>query len=126
VLLAPYLQKGSERISVAGDDVPIGPASATALALVLHEQATNAVKYGALSNEAGRVSLTGSKANDSFVLTWQERGGPSVSGPPERKGFGTQMTTRSVVGQLGGSLTYDWDPEGLTMRLSVPEATLLT
>src|SRR5918995_1377113 len=90
VLLAPYLQKGSERISIAGDDAPVGPTSATALALVLHEQATNAVKYGSLSNEAGRVSLTGSKANDSYVLTWQERGGPPMSGPPERKGFGTQ------------------------------------
>ena len=84
------------------------------------------MKYGALSNEAGQVCLAGSKANDSYVLTWQERGGPPVSGPPERKGFGTQMTTRSVVVQLGGSLTYDWAPEGLTMRLSVPEAALLT
>jgi PAS domain S-box-containing protein len=126
VLLAPYLRKGSERISIAGDDAPIGPASATALALVLHEQATNAVKYGALSNEAGQVCLTGKRENDSYVLTWQERGGPPVSGPPERKGFGTQMTARSVVGQLGGSLTYDWDPDGLTMRLSVPDKTLLT
>jgi two-component sensor histidine kinase len=84
------------------------------------------VKYGALSNEAGQVCLTGKRENDSYVLTWQERGGPPVSGPPERKGFGTQMTARSVVGQLGGSLTYDWDPDGLTMRLSVPDKTLLT
>ena len=108
VLFAPYLQKGGERISMAGDDVPIGPASATALALVLHEQATNAVKYGALSNEGGQVRLTGKREDGSYVLTWQERGGPPVNEPPERKGFGTQMTARSVVGQLGGSLTYDW------------------
>ena len=125
VLFAPYLQEGGERISMAGDDAPVGSASATALALVLHEQATNAMKYGALSNEGGQVRLTGTREDGSYVLLWRERGGPPVKEPPERKGFGTQMTARSVVGQLGGSLSYDWAHEGLTMRVCVPSAALL-
>jgi two-component sensor histidine kinase len=125
VLLTPYLQNGSERITIGGDDVPIGPASATALALVLHEQATNAVKYGALSTEAGQVRITAAREVEHFVLEWQELGGPPITGVPERKGFGTQMATRSVVGQLNGSLNYDWKPGGLTLRLSVEAANLL-
>ncbi len=60
-----------------------------------------------------------------FVLEWKELGGPPIRGTPERKGFGTQMATRSVVGQLNGSLTYDWAPGGLTLRLSVAAANLL-
>jgi two-component sensor histidine kinase len=125
VLFAPYLQQPGERFSISGDDVPVGSGSSTALALVLHEQATNAIKYGALSAEAGRVTITGMREGDEYVLTWRESGGPPVSGPPERKGFGTQMATRSVTMQLGGSIEYKWAPDGLTFYLRVPVAGLL-
>jgi two-component sensor histidine kinase len=125
VLFAPYLHGGGDRIVIAGDDVPVGPTSATALALVLHEQATNSVKYGSLSDVAGRVTLTSHHDGVDLGLTWQESGGPPVVGPPQRKGFGTQMASRTVAGQLGGSLEYDWAPEGLTMSVTVPAANLL-
>jgi PAS domain S-box-containing protein len=108
LLLAPYRQGGRERFIIEGEDVSLGPTSATALALIMHEQATNAVKYGALSTEAGMVRLVGERDGDFYRLTWEERGGPPVAGAPERKGFGTQMAARSVQGQLGGTITRDW------------------
>ncbi|HEV2602403.1 MAG TPA: PAS domain-containing protein [Microvirga sp.] len=125
VLLTPYLQAGRERLILSGDDVPIGEKSAASLALILHEQATNAVKYGALSTEAGRVIVTGERAGEGYTLTWKEEGGPLIAGPPIRQGFGTLMAARSASGQLGGALTHDWAPEGLIMRLTVPAARLV-
>jgi two-component sensor histidine kinase len=91
-LLEPYLQAEQERVILAGDDVPVGSKSATSLALIMHEQATNAVKYGALSNESGRVVLTGRREGETYHLLWQEIGGPPVAGPPQRQGFGTVLT----------------------------------
>ena len=123
-LLAPYIQHGRERIVIEGDDVPVGEKSATALALIMHEQATNAVKYGSLSTESGRVRLTGERDGECYQLTWVESGGPEISGPPQRRGFGTNMAARSVEGQLGGTISQDWDPEGLTMRLRMPAGNL--
>jgi PAS domain S-box-containing protein len=125
VLLAAYLQEDCERIVLEGEDVPIGEKSATALALVLHEQATNAMKYGALSSESGCITIRGERTGNAYALTWTERGGPPVEGPPTRQGFGTVMATRSITGQLGGTLAHDWAREGITVQLSVPVANLL-
>jgi two-component sensor histidine kinase len=75
---------------------------------VVHELATNAVKYGALSVSTGRIDIGGERAGDALALTWRERGGPAVAGPPERKGFGDLMTARTVSGQLGGAIAYHW------------------
>jgi PAS domain S-box-containing protein len=119
-LLEPYLQAERERVTLRGDDVPIGAKSATSLALIMHEQATNAVKYGALSNETGRVVLTGLREGDIYRLTWQETGGPPVTGTPQRQGFGTLLAARSVAGQLGGEIIHDWAPAGLVVRLTLP------
>ncbi len=102
LLLAPYRIGGRAQFIIDGEDVPLGAKSATALALVVHEQATNAVKYGALSTETGMVRLTGERDGDLYRLTWEEMGGPPVAGAPDRKGFGTQMAARSAAGQLGG------------------------
>jgi PAS domain S-box-containing protein len=124
LLLEPYLHEGAERFAIEGDDAPIGPKSATSLALIMHEQATNAMKYGALSVPRGRVVLTGEREGGAYRLTWREMDGPRVEGPPERKGFGTALAARSVAGQLGGSLDHDWAPGGLVMRLCVPEENL--
>jgi len=117
-LLQPYLQDEIERVSLSGDDAPIGPRSATALALIMHEQATNGVKYGALSNESGRVLLHGERQGNAYLLTWTEVGGPIVQGPPQRHGFGTVLATRTVAGQLGGEINHTWAPEGLIVRLT--------
>jgi PAS domain S-box-containing protein len=125
VLLAPYRQGGRERFVIEGEDVPIGAKSATALALIMHEQATNAVKYGALSVETGMVRLAGERDGDTYRLTWEEVGGPAVAGVPEREGFGTQMAARSAAGQLGGTITHDWAPGGLRITLSMGTENLL-
>ncbi len=109
---------------IRGADAPIGSKSATALALIMHEQATNAVKYGALSNDTGRVILTGHQDGDVYRLIWEETGGPPVAGPPDRQGFGTLLAARSVTGQLGGEIAHDWATEGLTMRLCLPARIL--
>jgi PAS domain S-box-containing protein len=120
LIMAAYTQDGRERIVISGDDVAVGERTATALALIMHEQATNAMKYGGLSTEAGSVLLTGRREGSTYTLTWAERGGPTVAGPPTRQGFGTVLAQRSVAGQLDGTLEQDWAPGGLVMRLVVP------
>lgn len=120
LIMAAYVQDGRARIVIDGDDVAVGERAATALALIMHEQATNAMKYGGLSTEAGSVRLTGRRDGPSYILTWAESGGPTVTGPPTRQGFGTVLAQRSVVGQLDGTLEQDWAPSGLVMRLVVP------
>ncbi len=123
-LVRPYVDVDSERFVFAGEDARIGPKTATALALVLHEQATNAVKYGALSNEGGRVIITGACEGGDYALVWREQDGPPLGGPPARRGFGTDMAARSAAGQLGGRIAHDWEPGGLSMRLTVPAENL--
>jgi PAS domain S-box-containing protein len=119
-LLAPYSELGGERVRLLGDDAPIGVKAATSLALILHELATNAAKYGALGGLEGCVTITGERHDDRLRLTWQERGGPPVEGPPERRGFGTVLAERGAITQLGGSIAHDWAEAGLTLRLDVP------
>ncbi|TCZ65950.1 PAS domain-containing protein [Roseicella aquatilis] len=119
-LLAPYAEVGSDHVRLLGDDAPIGVKAATSLALILHELATNAAKYGALTGPEGRLTITGLRRDDRLVLAWQERGGPPVAGPPERRGFGTVLAERGAITQLGGSIAHDWAPEGLTLTLDVP------
>ena len=124
LIMAAYREDGRDRVAIAGDDAEIGERSATALALIMHEQATNAVKYGGLSTQAGSVTLTGCRDGDQYRLVWTEAGGPRVEAAPSRKGFGTVMAERSVAGQLDGVLEHDWAPGGLVMRLGVPLVNL--
>jgi PAS domain S-box-containing protein len=119
-LLAPYLQEGRQRVLIEGDDAAIGPHSATALALVIHEQATNAMKYGSLSNATGTVSLRCELSNGNYSLLWQEVGGPPVLAAPRRRGFGTELASRSINSQLGGTISQEWAHDGLIMRLDFP------
>ncbi|SHJ51903.1 PAS domain S-box-containing protein [Roseomonas rosea] len=121
-LLEPYAD--GERVGVEGADCPVGYAAANALALVLHEQATNAVKYGALSAPAGRVRITTRLEDGVLRLEWRETGGPRLGGPPTRRGFGTMLAARSLAGQVQGRMVHDWRPEGLVMQLEVPRAGL--
>ena len=102
------MRGGGGRLRLLGDDVPIGVKAATSLALILHELATNAAKYGALSGPDGCVIITGERRGERFGLAWQERGGPEIAGPPERRGFGTILAERGAITQLGGSIAHDW------------------
>lgn len=124
LLLAPYAGSRPGRMTMTGEDVWIGPKSATALALCLHEQATNAAKYGALSVETGRLEIHVTQARGRVTIIWREVGGPPVLCAPQRRGFGTMLATRSIAGQLGGTLEHDWRPDGLVMRLEVDGAAL--
>lgn len=122
ILLSPYEDLGafSGRIRVAVPRMGIGEGSATSLALVVHELATNSLKYGALSVDTGTLDLSGSSSEDDLELVWTERGGPSVK-PPEGEGkFGSRLINRSVAGQLGGTIAYDWSSDGviITLKLS--------
>ena len=120
-LLAPY--QDGDRIVVTGEDFPIDDRAATPLALVFHELATNAAKYGALQSPDGRVEIVAGAKNDSQMLTWSESGGPQVT-PPTRSGFGSNLARVSIERQLGGEIRYDWRPEGLIVNLALPRAAM--
>lgn len=120
-LLKPYEElDGAHTISISGDDVAIGARTATALALALHELATNAVKYGALSADGGLLSLDCEANGDTFKINWRERGGPPIAGEPSRAGFGSELLVSSAVTQLGARLEKHWAPEGLTVEITLP------
>jgi two-component sensor histidine kinase len=121
-VLRPHERPGEKsRFVIEGPPVRLGEHSVNGIALVLHEFATNAAKYGALQNDAGAVAVTWRKADGRLVLDWTERGGPPVKGAPERTGFGAKLTHATVVEQFDGSLTYDWDAGGLKAVMSLPE-----
>lgn len=120
VLLAPYDEIGpfKGRIRVAVPRMGVGEGAATALALVIHELATNAMKYGALSTDAGSLDVSCDAPKDEVVIVWAERGGPRISAPTS-KGFGSSLVARSMSRQLGGSLDYAWDPDGLVVTIRI-------
>ena len=88
--------------------------------MVIHELATNSVKYGALSCETGFLDVSSKHDGDDISLIWAETGGPGISETPELKGYGSQLTERTVRGQLGGGLSYDWQESGLWLRFAFP------
>ncbi|WP_276121924.1 sensor histidine kinase [Pararhizobium qamdonense] len=117
VLLAPYEDLGAfkGRIRVAVPRMGVGEGAATALALVFHELATNSMKYGALSIDTGILDLSGSAEGNNVTLTWTERGGPAVESPDGAEGYGSKLLKRSVSGQLGGTISYDWSEKGVVV-----------
>lgn len=119
-LMTPYQERDRTRISIEGEDAPIGTTATTTMALVLHELATNAVKYGGLSSSSGTVSIRCTKSDSVLRLSWQENGGPPLAGPPTQHGFGTVLSQRAMTNQLGASLHNDWRPEGLSLSLEIP------
>jgi len=122
-LFLPYQPADAARIRVSGTDVAIDDRSATPLALLFHELATNAVKYGALSNDSGHVAVTIDVDADQVSLTWHEHGGPAVS-HPATVGFGAQLIDLSATRQLGGTVVHDWAADGLRVVLKVSNAAL--
>ena len=120
-IASPYdrgIGRNETRISVSGPDISLAGDCVTAFALLLHEFATNAAKYGALSVDAGHVDVRCSEDEDQFVLTWTEHGGPRIEQAAEGEGFGSLLARVTVKGQLDGEISRDWIPEGLVIRLS--------
>ncbi len=120
-ILSPYVEpatKGGEsRVAISGPEVVIGGKAATSLALILHEMATNATKYGAFAAPDGHVGVSWTVENGQLALVWEERGGPAVLGAPKREGFGGLLARRSAE-QLDGELAFDWNAGGLIVRFS--------
>jgi PAS domain S-box-containing protein len=123
-ILSPYPALDDGRLTIAGEDHPVDDRSATPLALIFHELATNAVKYGALSDPAGRISLVSRLMSGSLSVEWRETGGPTIAAPPRTLGFGSRLTDMSVIQQLGGTVERKWEKEGLYVRIEVPAAAL--
>ncbi|AZO81833.1 MULTISPECIES: sensor histidine kinase [unclassified Bosea (in: a-proteobacteria)] len=128
ILLSPYEDKGafSRRIRVAVPRMGVGEVAATTIALIIHELATNSLKYGALFSEAGTLDVSGSLDDDNLKIVWIERGGPSVEPPNGAEGYGSRLVVRSVSGQLGGSINYDWSAEGVVVTLMIKASKLAT
>lgn len=119
VLLAPYDDTAafSGRIRVAVPRMGVGERTATTLAMVVHELATNSVKHGCLSSEAGTLDISGRADDTDLCLIWAETGGPEVEHPPQMQGFGSKLIARSVASELRGTLDYDWQSTGLVATL---------
>ena len=123
-LFAPYCTKDGSRVMVDGDDLPLAERAVTPIALLFHELATNAAKYGALSTEGGRVILTISRRGEALLFDWVERGGPTITGERAMSGFGSQLVDMSVRRQLRGEIEVDWAESGLKARICVPVTAL--
>ena len=126
VLLAPYDDLGAfkGRLRVAVERMGVGQSSATALSLVIHEMATTSMKDGALSAPSGTLDISSEPDGDDVVLRWVERGGPHVDAPKGLSGFGSKLLQRSVTGQLGGEIDYEWNEGGLIVTLRMKRARL--
>ncbi len=116
--LAPYCLEITSRADILGPDLVLQPQLAQAIAMILHELTTNAVKYGALSVPSGRLRVEWLRGDRHLVIRWCEADGPPVE-PPQRQGFGTRVVNR-VIQDVKGTLRFDWSPEGIACEIVVP------
>jgi PAS domain S-box-containing protein len=123
--LEPFGVSGSraDRIVIRGENIRFPPKAALALSIAFNELATNAVKYGALSNAAGSILIAWSAdttpAGKRLLLSWKENGGPSVT-PPAQKGFGSRVLERGLAHELEGTVHLDYRPDGLICTMDIP------
>jgi two-component sensor histidine kinase len=122
-ILSPYdgrTDAGNTRVTISGPNIPIASSAVTSFALLLHEFATNAAKYGALSNSTGHIDIVCSDNDGQVALTWTERGGPRIAHQSDGEGFGSLLAHATVKSQFAGEISRNWNPEGLTIRLTFP------
>lgn len=111
---------GDAQLETGGPAVTVSSTATVSLVMVLHELATNALKYGALSTSTGKVAVIWCIAADgAVVLDWRESGGPPVC-KPMRKGFGSRLVSDAIPRQLGGAVQLDYDPQGVRCRITIP------
>ena len=124
--LAAFLDTGAgsgPRVVMTGPVVALPAGAAQPFAMAIHELATNAIKYGALSTPGGRLAVSWEKEGGPtrmLRLRWAESGGPPLEGPPERRGFGTRVVDGTVRSQLGGTVSLVWDTSGLGCEIEMP------
>jgi PAS domain S-box-containing protein len=124
--LEAFIGEGkAPRAVLRGPPVTLAAEATQALSMALHELATNATKYGALSRAEGSVRVTWRLAEERLLIRWEETGGPPVEAQPGRRGFGTRVIDGTVRTQLGGEARLDWRPEGLVAELSIPAGRAL-
>lgn len=119
VLLEPYDDTGafSGRVRVAVPRMGLGEKAATGIALMIHELATNSLKYGALSTAEGLLDISGSKTGDDIEIVWSEQGRKAAPPKKTTEGYGSKLLNRTVTGQLGGSIEYNWTDGGVLITL---------
>ncbi len=124
-LLLPYAGETDRgnRVVIRGCDVSVSNSALTGLALVVHEFATNAAKYGALSTNSGRIDIECFDRGETLELVWTERDGPAVV-EAGTEGFGTTLGQLTLEKQFRGKIVRIWDPQGLILRLIVPKDRL--
>lgn len=120
-IVAPHIDPTAEekRVVSHGPEVPVGGEAVANLSLLLHELTTNASKYGALSSDSGRIEVRWDVCGSRLLLSWRERGGPALSGPPHKEGFGSLLARQIVTSPLGGDIAYDWHREGLGIEIAI-------
>jgi two-component sensor histidine kinase len=113
------------RIRVSVPKMGIGDKAATTLALVIHELATNSLKYGSLSVPVGTLDVSCTTQDNDVTIVWTERGGPFVVAPKPPLGFGSKLVVRSMSHQLGGAIAFDWSAEGVIVTLQMKNDRLM-
>ena len=117
-VIRPHLDPMHDRqLTVAGPEINLGTNAATSLSLILHELATNAAKYGALSSSDGHLAISWSVSGDNLQLAWEETVTGGAISKPDTQGFGSRLAHASATGQLGGEISFDWRPGGVAIAL---------
>ena len=123
-IFKPYQLADLKRFIVTGDDVNLGDSAITGLALVFHELATNAAKYGALSTVEGHVAVSWQRQGDVFTIRWLEDDGPQIDAPPEKQGFGSTVLRNTITRRFGGHVQSHWQKHGLIVEIELPMSRL--
>lgn len=123
-ILCAYPALGDGRLTISGDNPEIDDRSATPIALVFHELATNSAKYGALSSVEGRVSISITERDGEVAIVWTECDGPPITTTPAETGFGTRLVHLAVTQQLAGRIVRNWSVSGLEVDMRVAASRL--
>jgi two-component sensor histidine kinase len=123
-ILKPYEAADALRFVAEGEEIILGDRATTGLALVIHELATNAAKYGAQSQDGGSISISWRLQEEAVVLRWVESGGPAIAAEPVHQGFGSTLARNTIVHQLGGTSALNWLHDGLAAEFVLPLGTL--
>jgi two-component sensor histidine kinase len=124
-VVSPHAAPDHHQLEIRGPALRLNANAATTIALVLHELATNASKYGSLSGPSGRLSISWRVEGAVFLADWVEEGGPAIVDLPIRNGFGTKLARQSARGSIGGDIEFAWTPAGVRALLRGKLALML-
>lgn len=123
-VIEPHQTAAGLRFGLEGSVLAVKPEAISGLALVINELATNAIKYGALASDEGKVAISWKSENDHVLLRWEERGGAAIESPPERTGFGSRLLDTTITRQFGGTFSHDWQSEGVVVSIVLPRTAI--